>query len=154
MAARHTRTTKSSMEWCLGQLGKLWVSKTGRWLRSGMDNNLSTFYRTLGLKTKPIKSMKDTFSKGPLETEILMEIHRYISIPLIMITTPLQKKKKNLLIILLFFSAWVETKRNAGLNYLNLFCLHYKKICTSIYSCLKFSRLITWFLILFFSIVL
>lgn len=70
-----------------------------------MDNNLSTFYRTLGLKTKPIKSMKDTFSKGPLETEILMEIHRYISIPLIMITTPLQKKKKNLLIILLFFSA-------------------------------------------------
>lgn len=71
-----------------------------------MDNDLSTFYRTLGLKTKPIKSMKDTFSKGPLETEILMEIHRYISIPLIMITTPLQKKKKkNLLIILLFFSA-------------------------------------------------
>lgn len=69
-----------------------------------MDNNLSTFYRTLGLKTKPIKSMKDTFSKGPLETEILMEIHRYISIPLIMITTPLQKKKKLTYYIIIFFS--------------------------------------------------
>ena len=45
-----------------------------------MDNDLSTFYRTLGLKTKPIKSMKDTFSKGPLGTEILMETHRYISL--------------------------------------------------------------------------
>lgn len=68
-----------------------------------MDNDLSTFYRTLGLKTKPIKSMKDTFSKGPLETEILMEIHRYISIPLIMITTPLQKKKKTYLLYYYFF---------------------------------------------------
>lgn len=48
-----------------------------------MDNDLSTFYTTLGLKTKLIKSMKYTFSKGPLGTEILMETHRYITLSLI-----------------------------------------------------------------------
>ena len=74
-----------------------------------MDNDLPTFYRTLGLKTKPIKSIKDTFSKEPLGTEILMETHRwYISLPhKIMITTPLQKQQQQqqtTYFILFFFS--------------------------------------------------
>lgn len=47
-----------------GTAGKLWISKTGRWLRSGMDNDLSTFYRTLGLKTKPSKIHERYILKG------------------------------------------------------------------------------------------